>query len=294
MKKSILQFSSSTIALTILALSIFACSSSDSPDHKQSDPLRISVLPDQNPEQLNKRYKPLFDYISSTTGLTYVLTIPKTYQQIVDDLKNNKTDFAYLGGYTFTLSHINGLTQPLVMRDIDLEFTSSLIVHAKSTATKITDLDQKSFAFGSKLSTSGHLMPRYYLQEKGIIPEKFFSSIKYSGAHDKTAFMVRDRVVSAGIMNSQVLKKMLTDGRLTKQDIKILWQTPPHPNYVWAVSSRVSDTIKNKLKKAMLQLVYSNPEHKIILDGLSARAFFPASPQDFSILRSIINDSQKN
>ena len=236
----------------------------------------------------------MFDYISSTTGLTYVLTIPKTYQQIVDDLKNNKTDFAYLGGYTFTLSHINGLTQPLVMRDIDLEFTSSLIVHAKSTATKITDLDQKSFAFGSKLSTSGHLMPRYYLQEKGIIPEKFFSSIKYSGAHDKTAFMVRDRVVSAGIMNSQVLKKMLTDGRLTKQDIKILWQTPPHPNYVWAVSSRVSDTIKNKLKKAMLQLVYSNPEHKIILDGLSARAFFPASPQDFSILRSIINDSQKN
>ena len=275
-----------------MALTMCACSSPDGPEQNKPGLLRISVLPDQSPEQLQKIYKPLFDYISAQTGLKYQLIIPKSYQASIDSLKNKQTDFAYLGGYTFMLSHIKGLSQPLVMRDVDLKFTSSLITSSKSTVAKLTDLHQKKFAFGSRLSTSGHLMPRYFLQEKGFIPENFFSTIQYSGAHDKTAYLVRDGKADAGILNTHVLKQMLNDGRLSKQDIKVIWTSPAYPDYVWAISSEVSSTTATTLKKAMLQLVYSNPEHKKILDNLSAKAFLPASLEDFDILHTIV--SKKN
>ena len=276
--------------MLIAALAIYACSAPDQANKNQPDIIKISVLPDQSPEQLKKIYKPLFDYISSTTGLKYKLIIPKNYQAIIDGFENKETDFAFMGGYTFLLTHIKGLSQPLVMRDVDLKFTSSLIVTSSSTAKTLTDLHQKKFAFGSKLSTSGHLMPRYYLQEKGFIPENFFSVSTYSGAHDKTAYMVRDGEVDAGILNTHVLKQMIADGRLSEQDVKVIWVTPPYPDYIWAISSRINPSTATMLKNAMLQLVYSNPEHKKILDKLSAKAFFPASLEDFRILHTIISN----
>jgi len=278
--------------LFILAFVMSACSS-DTSDHSQESTLRISVLPDQKPAELEKKYKPLFDYISSETGLKYRLIIPKSYQSMLEDMKNNQSDLVYFGGYMFMLAHRKNLVQPLVMRDIDLKFSSSLIVSIKSDVVKISELHNKTLAFGSELSTSGHLMPRYFLRDKGINPEKYFLKVEYSGAHDKTAYLVRDGKVDAGILNSYILKRMISDGRLSEQDIRVIWVSPPYADYVWAISTRVKPDIASKLKKAFLQLLYSNPEHKKVLDNLSARTFYPASLDDFNILHTIVaNDHQ--
>ena len=111
---------------------------------------------------------------------------------------------------------------PLVMRDVDSRFTSVLVVAGEGFKT-FEELQGKRFSFGSKLSTSGHLMPRHFLQvERGVTPEKYFRSILYSEKHDRTAYWVRDGEVDAGVVNAEIIREMFADGRLRPGDVRII------------------------------------------------------------------------
>jgi phosphonate transport system substrate-binding protein len=79
-----------------------------------------------------------------------------------------------------------GRVQPIVIREKDREFKSYVIAHASLRARSLEDLRGKSFAFGSRSSTSGHVMPRFYMLRAGIVPEKAFASVTYTGDHKKT------------------------------------------------------------------------------------------------------------
>ena len=69
-------------------------------------------------------------------------------------------------------------------------------------------------------------MPRHFMcSDKQIIPEVFFSEVHYSGAHDKTAYLVRDGTIDLGVANSEIIKKMIRDGRLKENDVRVLWET---------------------------------------------------------------------
>jgi phosphonate transport system substrate-binding protein len=111
---------------------------------------------------------------------------------------------AWLGGFTFVQASLHGKVVPLVQREEDSKFTSKFIVNAAVGAKSLKDLKGKSFAFGSASSTSGHLMPRYFLQKEGIKPETFFKNVAYSGAHDATVAWVASGKVDAGALNASV------------------------------------------------------------------------------------------
>ncbi len=138
------------------------------------DVLRVGLLPDQSSEELRKRYAPVFDRVAATAGIRYELVIPGTYNELVELFDTKKVDIAYFGGFTFAKAQKQSNARPLVMRDVDREFKSVLLVSATNPATSIEDLKGQSFSFGSRLSTSGHLMPRHFFTEKGIDAEKFF------------------------------------------------------------------------------------------------------------------------
>ena len=134
-------------------------------------------------------------------------------------------------------------------------------------------------------------MPRYFLQlERGVTPEKYFHSIRYSGKHDRTAYWVRDGEVDAGFVNSEIIRGMLADGRLRAGDIRTLWTTPPYADYVWATHPQVHPVDREKLERAFLLLSADNPQHKIILSNISAACFYPASIANFSRLQQIMTD----
>ena len=138
------------------------------------------------------------------------------------------------------------------------------------------------FGFGSKLSTSGHLMPRYFMKsELQISPETFFSVVDYSGSHDKTAIKVRDGLVDLGVANSIIIKRMIAEGRLEKSELQIIWETPPFINYVWAVQKTLDEDLKNRIRDVFLGLDASKPNHKTILSHLGAMSFLPAGKRDF-------------
>jgi len=250
--------------------------------------VRIGVLPDMSERNLHQRYNPLLKYLSEETGLDFKLVLPADYEELLYLFSVHEVDLALFGGLTFVRARTSYQAEPLVMRDVDTRFTSVFLVSYSSPANELADLKGSSFAFGSRLSTSGHLMPRHFMQdEKQILPEKFFGKVVYSGAHDKTAYMVRDGEVDIGAANTEIVIGMFRDGRLKEKDLRILWETPPYPDYVWAVSRNLNENIKTQLRDAFLGLDLNDTYHSHILAGLGARNFLPAGFRAFLPLQRI-------
>ncbi len=255
--------------------------------------LRIGVLPDQSSDRLRQRYEPLLAHLSEYLGLDCELVIPQSYDQLLSMFIERSVDLAYLGGFTYVRARRQANAQPLVMRRIDTRFTSYFMVSGDSTAETLQDLRGGKISFGSRLSTSGHLMPRFFLLQQGIEPETFFSAIKYSGAHDRTAYRVRDGIVALGTANSAVVRAMLFDGRLASGDVRILWESPPFADNVWALQPGYDKSSRDKLRNAFLQLTPEIDRHAVILAGLGAEGFIPADPELFTDLAEIAASSDR-
>ena len=253
--------------------------------------LRIGVLPDMTESELKQRYAPLMEYLSAETGLDSRLVVPADYAELMQYFGKGEVDLALFGGLTFVQANILYRAEPLVMRDVDTRFISAFVVRSNDPATELKDFKGKVFAFGSNLSTSGHLMPRYFLQhQKQIIPEQHFGQIIYSGAHDKTAYMVRDGDADIGAVNAEIIDSMLRDGRLKQGELRVLWETPPYPDYVWAVPGHLNADIETLLRDAFLRLDLDNEYHKPILAVLGARTFLPAGTRMFQPLQQIASN----
>ena len=269
-----------------LVLQLTACTGSETTSSTTS--VRIGVLPDESNDALRERYTPLFEFLSLETGFAHELIIPDSYDDLLTKFGAGQIDLAYFGGVTFVKASSDYGAIPLAMRDVDSRFTSVFIVHGDSKFD-MQDLQGKNLAFGSKLSTSGHLMPRFFLQsEHEITPEDHFNSVRYSGKHDRTAYWVRDGEVDVGAANAEVVRKMFKDGRLQPGDVRIIWTTPPYADYVWAVHPSVPESLRQEIQRAFLKLSADDPQHEMLLSNLGANGFYPASAKNFSVLTRVL------
>ncbi|MDH3763509.1 MAG: phosphate/phosphite/phosphonate ABC transporter substrate-binding protein [Gammaproteobacteria bacterium] len=255
--------------------------------------LRVGVLPDESPERLRQRYEPLLDHLSEQLQIACELIIPSSYSELLSLFTERSIDLAYFGGFTYVKARQQAGAIPLVMRRIDTRFTSYFLVAGDSAVESLHDLRGKTIGFGSKLSTSGHLMPRFFLEQQDIVPESFFDGIEYSGAHDKTAYWVRDRRVDVGAANAATIRSMLADGRINEDDLRILWETPPYADYVWAIRPEFDDASRTGLRDAFLQLTPEIDQHAAILAEVNAKGFVSADPDYFANLEQIAIETEK-
>jgi phosphonate transport system substrate-binding protein len=269
----------------LMSFFIAACSQDDS--SRTIETLNIGSLPDQNESILRAKYQPLLNYLNSHTGLKSNLLIPESYEQLLQWFDEGKVDIALFGGVTYVKARLKNKAVPLVMRDLDGRFKSVALVSVNNTAKGLRDLKGASLAFGSRLSTSGHFMPRYFLQQDNIDLETFFDKIEFSGAHDLTGGWVRDGKVEVGMLNSRVAAEMFRDGRLTKDKVKILWESPPYADYVWAIQPDISEQQRTSIRNAFM-LMNQNTQNIALLQNLGANYYIPAAHEDFSDLERIV------
>ncbi len=246
------------LSLGLTAIFLVSCGDSIQDSYKPPKVLHIGVLPDQDQAVLRKKYAPLTDYISKQLEIPCQLVIPDSYEDLVEEFHHGNLDLAYFGGLTFIMANHGSGAVPLVIRDVDARFTSYFLVPAGVDYEDLSDLKGKRISFGSEISTSGHLMPRFFLNRKGIEPENYFSEVIFSGSHDTTARLVAEGVVDVGVANSVIIDVMFNDGRLSRDKIQIIWETPPYINYVWAVQPDISNDFRGKLIQAFLELSASN------------------------------------
>lgn len=249
----------------------------------QSHVLRVSAIPDEAPTELQRKFKPLGEYLQKETGLEVQFTPVTDYAAVVEGLANHKIDLAWLGGFTYVQAKLRtaGGAVPIVQRAEDEKFTSRFIVPADSTAKTLADLKGKTFAFGSASSTSGHLMPRYYLLQAGLNPDKDFKTVAFSGAHDATVAFVAAGRAEAGVLNASVWDKLVESGNPNAAKVKVLATTPPYFDYNWTVRPGLDPALTRKLADAFLKLDPAQPEHREIMALQRASRFIPTQPSNY-------------
>ncbi len=276
-------------AVALLALVVIMTAGCPADESPLPDPLVLGVLPDRADDALRLRYRPLADYLQVALDVRVNLVIAADYGDLVDLMATGSVDLANFGGFTFVEATRRTGAVPLVMRDVDARFTSVIIANAASAVDDLKGLEGRSFTFGSRLSTSGHLMPRHYLAQQAIEPEAFFSSINYSGSHDATVELVRDGNVEAGVVNTLVLERMIAEGEVTAGEVRVVWETPPYVDYVYAAQPSLGESARRRLIDAFLCLSPDDSEHRRVLEELDAGGFLPASLTDFTELAAIFD-----
>lgn len=244
--------------------------------------LRVSAIPDEAPTELQRKFEPLGKYLSAQTGMKVVFTPVTDYAAVVESLATRKLDLAWLGGFTFVQAKIrtNGTAIPIVQREEDARFTSKFIT-ANPAIKTLADLKGKSFAFGAPSSTSGSLMPRFFLQQDGINPEKDFKTVAFSGAHDATVAFVAAGKAEAGVLNASVWDKLVEIKKVDTSKVRVFATTPPYFDYNWTVRGDLDPALVKKLTDAFLALDPAKPEHKAILELQRAARFIPTQASNY-------------
>lgn len=246
-----------------------------------AETLRVSAIPDEAPTELLRKFKPLGAYLEQQLGMKVEFVPVADYPAVVEALATDRLDMAWLGGFTFVQVNLKtGKAMPLVQREQDAAFTSTFI-SADPQVKSLKDLKGKTFAFGSISSTSGSLMPRYFMLQDGIKPESYFSRVAYSGAHDATAAWVQAGKVDAGVLNSSVWDKLVNSGKVDTTKVKVFATTPTYFDYNWTVRGTLDPALAEKIKQAFLALDPANPEHKAILDLQAASRFIETKPENY-------------
>src|SRR5262252_7751892 len=130
--------------------------------------LRISMIPATDAGKMLRAAQPLVDYLEKKTGAKIVMTIPTNYAAVVEAMANDQVDIAHFGGFTFVQISARAGAKPLVQREQDQKFHSLFITQAGSGINNLKDLAGHTFAFGDVNSTSGHLMPEYFMRDAKV------------------------------------------------------------------------------------------------------------------------------
>ena len=244
--------------------------------------LMVSAIPDEAPTELQRKFKPLGDYLAKQLGMD-VKFIPVTdYAATVEGLAGGHLDLVWYGGFTFVQARSRtGNAIPLVQREEDARFHSNFITRAGSGIASLQDLKGKTLAFGSESSTSGHLMPRYFLLKAGIDPDRDLGRYAFSGAHDATAKWVESGKVDAGALNESVWKKLVEEKRVDASKVVVFYTTPPFHDYNWTVRGDLEPALVARIKAAFLALDPAKPQDKIILDLQRTKRFVETGPDSY-------------
>ncbi|MDJ0758940.1 MAG: phosphate/phosphite/phosphonate ABC transporter substrate-binding protein [Woeseiaceae bacterium] len=272
----------------LVLLALFALASCQNDQLSAPETLVVSVLPDQSREELTSRFAPLMSYLEATTGQSLTLVLADDYATLLQSFIDGEVHLAFFGGATFVQAEAAVNADPLVMRDTDIAFRSCYVTRDDDPRSSLEDYRGGSFSFGSSLSTSGHLMPRYFMQRFGVIPEQLFSSIEHSRTHFETAQKVVSGSVEIGVMNCSILEEALSAGTLSDDQIRILAKTPAYVNYTWAIQDHINEDLKTALVDAFLALDIARAEHEAILMPLRAHVFLPAGHADFEDIRRAV------
>lgn len=243
---------------------------------------KITAIPDEAPTELARKAAPLVKYLEGKLGMKVEFTPVSDYAAAVEALVNKQIDLAWFGGFTFVQANVRsgGKVVPLVQREEDTKFRS-VFISADPAIKSLADIKGHTLSFGSQSSTSGHLMPRSFLLDAKIDPEKDLKRVAYSGAHDATIAAVAAGKVDVGALNVSVWDKFLEDKKVDTNKVHVIYTTPTYYDYNWTVHADMPAALKEKLTKAFLDLNPNTPEGKEVLALQRATRFVPTKVDNY-------------
>lgn len=250
--------------------------------HAQSV-FRVTTIPEEAATEQMRKFGPIVKYLEQKLGMKVEFTPVSDYPAAVETLVNKNIDMAWLGGFTFiqAQNRSGGKIIPIAQREEDTKFQSVFIARTSSGIKTLADLKGKQVSFGSQSSTSGHLMPRSFLLQANIDPDKDFKRVAYSGAHDATIAAVVSGKVEAAALDITVWNKFVKENRVDTKDVNVFYTTLGYFNYNWAVHADMPAALREKVTKALIDIDPATAQGKEILDLNRATRYIPTQTGNY-------------
>lgn len=273
----------STLVLVLIAtIALAGCGGAGGGGGSASgdEPLRVGLIPNENPEEVEAQYQPLEDYLKKELGREVELSVPTTYNAVVEAMVSGELDLAYFGGLTYVQARQRADVHPLFTevnpRTGTTKYRSVIIVPADSDVRNVEDLEGGDFAFGSVSSTSGSLYPAIMLNQAGLDYRTDLGEVVYTGGHDTTAQAVANGRVAAGGLEDRILYDLQEEGIIEKDSVRVIEESDPIEGYPWVVRDDLSDRDERALTEA-----YLNIEDAKLLDLLRAEDYEKVQAGDY-------------
>ncbi|MDE2836043.1 MAG: putative selenate ABC transporter substrate-binding protein [Chloroflexota bacterium] len=224
------------MAAAALLVAIVACGS------EEEQELLIAGIPDQDVSVLEERFNNLAEYLSEETGLNVRYVPQADYAAVVTSFKQGDLHLVWYGALTGVQARIAvPEADAIAHRARDGEFHSVFVAAPGSGISGLDDLRGKAVTFGSESSTSGHLMPRYYLSQAGVDTETELGDISFSGSHDLTWKLVEGGSFDAGALSEAVWERRVANGEVDTSKVDVFYRTPAYVNYHWVAHPSIGD-----------------------------------------------------
>ncbi|MCF6245964.1 MAG: putative selenate ABC transporter substrate-binding protein [Desulfobacula sp.] len=243
--------------------------------------LKFTAIPDQDTARLQQRFGKIADYLTQKLGVTVTYVPVKSYAASVQAFKNNEVQMAWFGGLSGVQARLGVPGSKAIAQGVEDEhFITYIIAHYSTNLKPGASLDKgiagKTFTFGSKGSTSGRLMPEYFIRKYfKQSPDELFSKVGFSGDHSKTIALVQAGSYQVGAVNFKVWEKEMKAGKIDPSKISIIWKTPEYPDYNWTVRGDVDQVFgngtTNKIQQALISI--TDPE---LLNAFPRKRFMKA------------------
>lgn len=249
---------------------------------------KVTTIPEEAATEQTRKFGPLAKYLESKLGMKVEFTPVNDYPAAVEALVNKQVDLVWFGGFTHVQAQLRsgGKIIPLAQREEDAQFRSVFIANTDSGIKSLADLKGKQVSFGSQSSTSGHLMPRSFLLQAKLDPEKDFKRVAYSGAHDATIASVVSGRVDAAALDITVWRKFVEDKKVDTSKTNVFFTTAPYYNYNWSVHADMPAALRERVTKALLDLSMDTPEGKEILTLNRATKYIPTRAENYKDLET--------
>jgi phosphonate transport system substrate-binding protein len=276
-----------------------AAAGADQPVTFDSDRvLRISAIPDQEPEKLNRLYGDVATYLSDQLGVDVEYVPVTDYPASVSSFRLGDLDAVWFGGLTGVQARLQTPgSELLAQRDVDEKFQSVFIANTSANIEPFEDLEGlsaiegKTLTFGSESSTSGRLMPEYFLDEAGVSTDDVKGTVGFSGSHDATIAVVDAGTFEVGALNKAVWEKAVEDGTADPERVEVIYTTPTYYDYHWLAGPGLDDEYGDGFTKALgdafLNLDPEDPDQAAILELFSAGSFIPTEAANYEQIEQI-------
>jgi phosphonate transport system substrate-binding protein len=249
----------------------------------------FTAIPDQDETKLVERFSGVADYLSEELDVEVRYIPVKSYAAAVSAFRNNQVQLAWFGGLSGVQARrlVPG-SEAIAQGEEDPNFQTYFIANtaadiepADDLATLEDQLRGKTFTFGSKGSTSGRLMPEFFIHQAfEQAPDQLFSRVGFSGNHTRTVRLVEAGTYDVGAVNFKVWEKELASGNVDTGSVEVIWETPGYPDYQWTirgdVDERFGDGFQAKVTEALVNM--DDPE---LLESFPRSGFIPASNSDY-------------
>ncbi len=253
----------------------------------------FTAIPDQDETKLVERFKGVADYLSKELEVDVRYVPVKSYAAAISAFRNNQVQLAWFGGLSGVRARNEVPGSEAIAQGVEDKAFQTYFIANTSTGIKPADelsaleekLRGKTFTFGSKGSTSGRLMPEYYIRETfEASPQEFFSRVGFSGNHTRTMRLVEAGTYQVGALNFQVWENAVTTGDVDTDAVQVIWKTPPYPDYQWTIRGDVNEQFGEGFKQRVTEALISM-DKVTLLESFPRSGFIPASNDDYEPIR---------